>query len=104
MLYANYKVHSYKREKVKAKKQPGGGCAIVYNENRFKATKLDIPIPKGVEACWLILKPLNSNDLVEHIAIASIYVSQTSKFKTAKIDHIIDTIHLLRAQFDNRVN
>ena len=45
----NYKVHSYKRKKVKAKKQPGGGCAIVYNENRFKATKLDIPIPKGVE-------------------------------------------------------
>ena len=50
------------------------------------------------------MKPLNSNDLVENIAIASIYVSPTSKFKTVTIDHIIDSIHLLRAQFDNRVN
>ena len=38
----NYKVHSYKREKRKAKKQTGGGCAIVYDENRFKATELDV--------------------------------------------------------------
>ena len=59
---SNYKVHSYKRPKVKAKKQPGGACAIVYNENRFKATKLDIAVPKGVEACWLLLKPLQKND------------------------------------------
>ena len=44
----NYKVHSYKRPKVKAKKQPGGSCALVYNETRFKATKLDVPVPKGV--------------------------------------------------------
>ena len=100
----NYKVHSYKREKVKAKKQPGGGCAIVYNENRFKATKLDVFVPRGVEACWLMLKPLNKTDLVENLVLAAIYVSPTSKFKTATINHIIDTIHLLRAQYDNRVN
>ena len=101
---SNYKVHSYKREKVKARKQPGGGCAIVYNENRFKATKLDVFIPRGVEACWLMLKPLNNMGHVENIAMASIYCSPNSKFKTATINHIIDTIHLLRAQYDNRVN
>ena len=100
----NYKIHSYKRSKVKRKKQPGGACAIVYNETRFKATKLTIPVPKGVEACWLLLKPTNKSDLIEHIAIASIYVSPTSVYKTASINHIIDTIHLLRAQHDNRIN
>ena len=100
----NYKVHSYKRPKVKAKKQPGGSCALVYNETRFKATKLDVPVPKGVEACWLLLKPINKNDLIENIAIASIYVSPSSVYKTASINHIIDTIHLLRAQYDNKIH
>ena len=28
----NHKVISYKRPKVKAAKQPGGGCAIIYSE------------------------------------------------------------------------
>ena len=55
----DYKVHSYKRPKVKANRQPGGGCAIVYNEHRFKATKLDVHVPNGVEACWLVLKQEN---------------------------------------------
>lgn len=94
----NYKVHSYKRDNRKARKQPGGGCAIVYNENRFKATKLDVFVPNGVEACWLTLKPHNPMDNIENIAMAS------SKYKTATINHIIDTIHLLRSQYDNRVN
>ena len=100
----DYKVHSYKRPKVKANRQPGGGCAIVYNEHRFKATKLDVHVPNGVEACWLVLKTMNQSDLIENIAIASIYVSPTSKRKTATIDHIIDTIHLLRSKYDNRIN
>ena len=52
----DYKVHSYKRSKVKANRQPGGCCAIVYNERRFIATKLDIFVPNGVEACLLVLK------------------------------------------------
>ena len=51
---SNYKVHSHRRTlfsvvcgnipsvhrrtKVKANRQPGGACALVYNENRFKVT------------------------------------------------------------------
>ena len=100
----NYNFHSYKREKVKAKKQPGGSCAIIYKETRFRATKLYVPVPKGVEACWLLLKPISKSDRIENIAIASIYVSPTSVYKTASINHIIDTIHLLRAQYDNKIN
>ena len=104
LLGQNFKIHSYKREKSKAKKQPGGGCAIVYNENRFKGTKLDIFVPKGVEACWLMLKPNTHEYSIQNIAMAAIYVSPNSKFKTATINHVIDTIHLIRAQYDNRVN
>ena len=100
----NYEIHSYKRPKVKAKRQPGGGCAIVYNKHRFKVEKLDVFVPKGVEACWIIMKPLNKIDLIENIAVGSIYVSPSSVYKTATINHIIDTIHLLRSQYDNRIN
>ena len=42
----DYKIHSYKRPKIKANRQPGGGCAIIYNERRFKATKLDVFVPE----------------------------------------------------------
>ena len=100
----NYKVHSYRRAKTKAKKQPGGACAIIYKETRYKANKLNVHVPNGVEACWVNLKPVNQSNMVENIVVGSVYVSPTSKFKTASINHIIDTIHLLRSQFDNRVN
>ena len=43
-------------------------------------------------------------DLIENIAVASVYVSPNSVYKTASIQHIIETIHLLRARFDNKVN
>jgi hypothetical protein len=67
----NYKVHSHRRQKVKANRQPGGACALVYNENRFEVTNLDIYVPKGVEACWSVFKPKNKTDMIENIAIAS---------------------------------
>ena len=99
-----YKVHSHRRPKVKANRQPGGACALVYNENRFQVTNLDVHVPKGVEACWSVFKPRNKTDTIENIAIASVYVSPNSVYKTATIDHIIDTIHILRAKYDNKIN
>ena len=68
----NYKVHSHRRTKVKANRQPGGACALVYNEERFQVTNLDVFVPKGVEACWSVFKPRNKTDMIENIAIASI--------------------------------
>ena len=100
----NYKVHSHRRPKVKANRQPGGACALIYNENRFDVTNLDVHVPKGVEACWSVFKPKNKTDLIEYIAIASVYVSPNSVYKTATIKHVIETIHLLRAKFDNKIN
>ena len=61
----------------------------MYNEKRFKAKKLEVFVPKGVRACCLLLQPINKDDLIENIAIASIYVSPNSVYKTATIDHII---------------
>ena len=78
---SNYKIHSYKRTKVKANRQPGGACALIYNEKRFKVTNLDVFVPNGVEACWSVFKPLNKMDNIENIAIASIYVSPNSNLR-----------------------
>ena len=68
----NYKVHFHRRTKVKANRQPGGACALIYNENRFKVTNLDVFVPKGVEACWSVFKPHDKSDMIENIVIASI--------------------------------
>ena len=57
-----------------------------------------------MEVCWSIFKPVNKTDLTQNIAIASIYVSPNSGYKTVTINHIIDTIHLLRARYDNQIN
>ena len=46
---SNYKIHSYKRTKVKANRQPGGACALIYNEKRFKVTDLDVFVPYGLK-------------------------------------------------------
>ena len=51
-----------------------------------------------------VFKPKNKTDLIENIAIASVYVSPNSVYKTETINHLIDTIHLLTARFDNEVN
>ena len=97
-------IHTYRRPKTKSRRQPGGSCAIICNERRFKFKILNIQVPTGVEACWALLKPINKSDLIENIAAASIYVSPNSVYKTATINHIIETIHLLRSQFDNKIN
>ena len=57
----NHKILSYKRPKVKARKQPGGGCALIYSENRFCVTQLSVPILSGVEAVWALVKPKEQN-------------------------------------------
>ena len=41
---------------------------------------------------------------VKRIAVASIYVSPRSKHKVETVEHIIETINLLRAKYDNQIN
>ena len=41
---------------------------------------------------------------VKRIVVGSFYVSPNSPHKAATIEHIIETIHILRARYDNEVN
>jgi hypothetical protein len=85
---------------------PGGGCAIIFNENRFSVSNLEVTAPLEVENCWALFTPKcqDRNLKVKRIAVGSYYISPRSKHKKETIDHIIDTIHVIRAKYDNDVN
>ena len=100
-----FKVISHKRQAVN-NRQPGGGCAIVYNDKRFVVSNIELMLPEGVEACWALFSPLNitTQHRVKKIVVASIYVSPRSQFKEETVEHIIDSIHFLKSKFDNEVS
>ena len=87
---------------------PGGGCSILYHENRFSVTNLEIAAPEEIESCWAMFVPKSSsnghNQKVKRIAVGSYYVSPRSRHKDEIIEHIISTIHQLRAKYDNDVH
>ena len=100
---SQYKIISYARDNNRS----GGGCAIFYSENRFEVLNLEILAPEGVEIVWALFTPKIGNPntrRVKRIAVGSVYVSPNSQFKSATIDHIIETIHCLRSRYDNEVN
>ena len=98
-----YKTVSYYRKN----RSPGGGCAIIYDENKFRLTDKDIHVPDNLEAVWFVFTPVSNENQrfkVKRIAVGSIYVSPRSKFKTEVIEHIIETIHILRAKYNNEIS
>ena len=86
---------------------PGGGCAIIFNENKFSVSNLEVSAPEEIESCWALFVPKSPGGgsmKVKRIAVGSYYVSPKSRHKQEVIEHIIDTIHMLRAKFANEVN
>ena len=78
----NHKIVSYYRPLSNTEKQIGGGAAVVYSENRFEVVPTSVCVPKGVEACWLVIRLKSRYDTIKNIAICSVYVSPSSKHKT----------------------
>ena len=97
-----YKSISYYRKN----RAPGGGCAILYNETRFSVVDLEITsVQEEVENVWAMISPKQAGlSSVKRVAIGSYYVSPKSRYKKETIEHIINTIHTLRARYDNEVN
>ena len=97
-----YKYFSYLRKKVKSS-QPGGGCAIYFNDDWFDIQHLDINVPEGIEICWALVKPKHYHPIhqkVRWICSASVYISPRSNLKKETIEHIISTIHYIRSRYD----
>ena len=99
----HYQIISYCRKKLTNNRQPGGGCAIIYNNDRFVVEPLEIQVPENVEAVWALFTPktVSSNSRVKKIAVGSVYVSPKSQFKQDTIDHIIETLHIVRSTHDD---
>ena len=89
-------------------RSPGGGCAIVFNEKRFLVTDLKISARDEIETCWALVVPRSESEsntkMGRRVAVGAYYISPRSKHKKHVIEHIIDTIHLLRARFKNEIN
>ena len=85
----------------------GGGAAILYNKHRFELTDCEVGVPPGIEAVWGVFSPRRLDhqlQRVRRICVASIYIAPRSPFKKETISHIIHTIHLLRARYNNEVH
>ena len=98
-----YKSISYLRKN----RSPGGGCAIIYqNNNQVKFRQADIIVPENIEAVWATCSLLDTHShmKVKRIAICSVYISPRSRFKKETVEHIILSIHQLRAQYNNDIN
>jgi hypothetical protein len=107
LLSSQYKTITYCRKQVNNNRQPGGGCAIVFNDNRFIIEMFDVPIPEKVEACWAIFTPKSQDNhtyKVQKIVVGSFYVAPNSTHKQETIDHIIETIHFSRSLFDGDIH
>ena len=85
----------------------GGGAAIFYNNHRFQATDTEIGVPQGIEAVWCVFSTTRLDDQmqrVKQICVGSIYIAPRSPFKEETLTHIIHTIHMLRARYNNKIN
>ena len=64
-------------------------------------------MPLGVEAVWGVFAPGWLDDRlqrVRRICVAAIYIAPRIPFRKETISHIIHTIHLTRARFNNEVH
>ena len=85
----------------------GGGAAIIYNHRTFEAIDTEIGVPEGVEAKWCVLAARRLDPQlpqVTKICVGSIYIAPRSPYKDESITHIIQTIHMIRARYNNEVN
>ena len=94
-----YTAVGFSRKKV-GKNQPGGGCAIIFNESKFFVNLADIFVPEGIEGIWRLATARDNSAKVGKIAIGSFYISPKSKFKDQTIEHIVEVIHCLRSQHE----
>ena len=72
--------------------QRGGGAAIAVRAENFNISKLNIPIPKSVEAVWGLLKPKVVTGKITVIIVCCFYSPPRSKKNAVLIEHITLTL------------
>ena len=74
----------------------GGGTALACSEERFHITKLNIQIPRPLEACFTLIKPKNPTGKTNNFICCSFYSPPRSKFNNKLAEFLTATIGTLR--------
>ena len=67
----------------------GGGTAIACSEERFHMTKLNIPIPKPLEACFTLVKPKIPTGKMSKYICVSFYSPPKSPFRNRLAEFLV---------------
>ena len=76
----------------------GGGTALACSQERFTLVKLDVHIPKPLEACFALLKPRNPTGKASKYLCCSFYSPPRFRFKIQLAEFLVVTLNKLRAE------
>ena len=76
----------------------GGGTALACSEEFFHMTKLNIDIPKPLEACFCLVKPRNPTGKVSKWICCSFYSPPRSPQRNKLAEFLVDTLGRLRQE------
>ena len=76
----------------------GGGTALACSSERFSLTKINVPIPSPLEACFALLKPKKPTGKVNTFICGSFYSPPRSRCKTKMAEFLAVTLCQLRAE------
>ena len=76
----------------------GGGTAFACSEERFTLTKLNIAIPRPLEACFALLKPKNPTGKTSKFICCCFYSPPASPHRNKLAEFVVATIGQLRGE------
>ena len=76
----------------------GGGTALACSQERFHLTKLNIAIPRPLEACFALLKPKNPTGRTNKFICCSFYSPPKSTFRNKLAEFLVATVGRLRVE------
>ena len=76
----------------------GGGTALACSEEYFHMSKLNIAIPKPLEACFTILRPKKPTGKITKFICCSFYSPPRSPHRNKLAEFLVDTLGRLRQE------
>ena len=76
----------------------GGGTALACSEKFFHLTKLNIHIPKPLEACFALVRPKNPSGKMTKVICCSFYSPPRSTSRNKLAEFLVATVNRLRVE------
>ena len=75
-----------------------GGTALACSEEHFNMTKLNVAIPKPLEACFALIRPKNPTGSVKKLLCCSFYSPPKSTVRNKLAEFLVSTLGRLRGE------